>query len=159
MQTPFTYSCLFQSGLACRLLTKFYFFVQICWAGAILLASSHRLLSRILGVNSTKLLVIGTMLIFCCISALRTTALLQFYGAPMKVYTYLPKTHAMSTQNTTVCVGDEWERYPSSFFLPSSRHRLHYLKQNFAGEYHSWVTNANISKLEWFTEPYNSQWV
>ena len=31
------------------------------------------------------------------------------------------------------CVGSEWYRYPSSFFLPSPRHRLHFVKSGFSG--------------------------
>jgi hypothetical protein len=32
-----------------------------------------------------------------------------------------------------VCVGDEWHRYPSSFFLPSPSYRLAFIKSGFGG--------------------------
>jgi len=32
-----------------------------------------------------------------------------------------------------VCVGDEWHRYPSSFFLPSPSYRLAFVKSGFGG--------------------------
>jgi hypothetical protein len=34
---------------------------------------------------------------------------------------------------TTVCVGSEWYRYPSSFFLPSSHYHVAWLDDGFAG--------------------------
>ena len=33
----------------------------------------------------------------------------------------------------SVCVGDEWYRYPSSFFLPGSSYRLQFVKSGFDG--------------------------
>lgn len=33
-----------------------------------------------------------------------------------------------------VCVGKEWYRYPSSFFLPGARWRLRFLKSGFKGQ-------------------------
>ena len=32
-----------------------------------------------------------------------------------------------------VCVGDEWYRYPSSFFLPGPSYRLQFVKSGFQG--------------------------
>jgi alpha-1,2-mannosyltransferase len=32
-----------------------------------------------------------------------------------------------------VCVGDEWHRFPSSFFLPSPSYRLAFVKSGFHG--------------------------
>lgn len=32
-----------------------------------------------------------------------------------------------------VCVGDEWYRYPSSFFLPGPAYRLQFVKSGFDG--------------------------
>ncbi|WAR27997.1 ALG9-like protein [Mya arenaria] len=34
----------------------------------------------------------------------------------------------------TLCVGKEWYRYPSSFFLPGQNWNLHYLKSEFEGQ-------------------------
>lgn len=35
--------------------------------------------------------------------------------------------------HTFVCVGDEWHRFPSSFFLPSPEYRLAFLQSSFKG--------------------------
>lgn len=37
-------------------------------------------------------------------------------------------------QQLTVCVGKEWFRYPSSFFLPNARWRLGFLRSSFKGQ-------------------------
>ena len=38
-----------------------------------------------------------------------------------------------STSIINVCVGDEWHRYPSSFFLPGPNYRLQFVKSGFDG--------------------------
>lgn len=38
-----------------------------------------------------------------------------------------------STRLINVCVGDEWYRYPSSFFLPGPDYRLQFVKSGFDG--------------------------
>ena len=50
------------------------------------------------------------------------------YHAPMEVYGELykassdPSVHRLAPdKNVNVCVGKEWYRFPSSFFLPSNR--------------------------------------
>ena len=40
--------------------------------------------------------------------------LFEGYSAPFDVYKHIPQTF----HNTSVCVGKEWYRFPSSFFLP-----------------------------------------
>ena len=32
-----------------------------------------------------------------------------------------------------ICVGKEWYRFPSSFFLPSERHHIAFLRSHFKG--------------------------
>lgn len=36
-------------------------------------------------------------------------------------------------QPVHVCVGGEWHRFPSSFFLPSPAYRLAFVQSNFGG--------------------------
>ena len=43
------------------------------------------------------------------------------------------EANATSSRLVSVCVGDEWYRYPSSFFLPGSAYRLQFVKSNFDG--------------------------
>ncbi|KAI5078870.1 hypothetical protein GOP47_0006541 [Adiantum capillus-veneris] len=71
--------------------------------------------------------ILGIILV---ISYSRTTSLLNGYSAPMKVLNYLPP----ATQNDTiVCIGSEWHRFPSSFFLPSPSYKVGWLDDGFNG--------------------------
>ncbi|KAK9477140.1 Alg9-like mannosyltransferase family-domain-containing protein [Lipomyces japonicus] len=62
----------------------------------------------------------------------RTVALHKFYFAPIAVYNELTKTAETSTFLQNVCVGKEWYRYPSSYFLgPEMRYK--FIKSDFNG--------------------------
>lgn len=78
--------------------------------------------------------------ILCCACALsiaRTMALLIHYRAPMVIYTKLPKLESVKgaavPPTSLVCVGAEWHRFPSSFFLPSPSYRLGFVDAGFNG--------------------------
>lgn len=75
------------------------------------------------------------MAVFILLSMLRITALHQFYHAPLDLYPHFqtippPKLNTSEwdiklnqaefmRRELTVCVGKEWYRFPSHFFLPS----------------------------------------
>lgn len=65
----------------------------------------------------------------------RTVALVHGYGAPMQVYRQLPveSSAAPIGRQLAVCVGTEWYRFPSSFFLPGPSYRLQFIKSGFDG--------------------------
>ncbi|KAK9846490.1 hypothetical protein WJX81_005211 [Elliptochloris bilobata] len=66
------------------------------------------------------------------LSAMRVAALVRNYGAPMALYRQLPEL--LPGANTTyVCVGGEWHRFPSAFFLPGPAYRLAYVRSGFDG--------------------------
>ena len=74
--------------------------------------------------------VLGT----CMLSLSRTRALVQHYGGLMNLYTKLPPYNvALDGSQRYVCVGAEWYKYPSSFFLPGSGYRLQFVKSGFDG--------------------------
>ena len=62
------------------------------------------------------------------ISISRSIHLFKGYSAPLHVYSYLPEN-----ASGNVCVGREWYRYPSSFFLPNENTRLAFVKSGFNG--------------------------
>ena len=64
------------------------------------------------------------------LSAFRTWALLGYYFAPMHIFAQLP---AAPAGTTTVCMGDEWHRFPSSFYLPGKQYRLGFVETGFKG--------------------------
>jgi alpha-1,2-mannosyltransferase len=92
-------------------------------------------------------------LLTAAMGASRVAALLTGYGAPARAYALglpvrsidggsidapFPGTESSrrsrdveNVQN--VCVGDEWHRFPSSFFLPSHSYRLKFLDASFDG--------------------------
>lgn len=59
------------------------------------------------------------------VSVLRSLALAQYYNGPLQVYDGL-------AENSTVCLGREWYRYPSSYFLNESS-RARFIKSGFDG--------------------------
>lgn len=68
-----------------------------------------------------------TLATVALVSLLRIVSLAHNYTAPLKVYAAIPHD-----AHGNVCVGREWYRYPSSFFLPDNA-RLRFVKSGFNG--------------------------
>lgn len=78
-------------------------------------------------------LILGIILVT---SYSRVTSLVNGYSAPLKVLTYLPSaTQNMGAahKDIIVCIGSEWHRFPSSFFLPSPAYKVQWLDDGFKG--------------------------
>lgn len=88
-------------------------------------------------------------LISCCflLGVMRSMALVRYYGAPMGAYEHVWKTVQatpveLRSEPINVCVGKEWYRFPSHFFLPdaprgtdlNAHAELRFLKSNFGGQ-------------------------
>jgi alpha-1,2-mannosyltransferase len=78
--------------------------------------------------------------VFVVLSGSRIYGTVHNYGAPMQVYSHLHETlsqqkhaHVDSTKHVRVCVGKEWYRFASSFFLPSSHFELSFVSSGFKG--------------------------
>ena len=65
---------------------------------------------------------------FVALSVARSAALVHNYAAPLAVYAALPP----GAQR--VCVGKEWYRFPSSFFLPPGAPPLLWVRGGFRGQ-------------------------
>ncbi|CAJ0606550.1 unnamed protein product [Cylicocyclus nassatus] len=121
----------------------------IALMAAVSLDSAERLASRF--VHSLSYLSWLVVLLFIVLSLSRTYALHRNYSAHIEVYKSFNE-HLMDHQQQLdfskrgdplrLCVGKEWYRFPSSFFLPQtaldarSRKRgihLHFLKSEFSG--------------------------
>jgi len=69
----------------------------------------------------------------------RSAALCVYYGAPAHVYTRLSRElsrDGFASPGATpinLCVGREWYRFPSSFFLPSPSISLRFVRSGFGG--------------------------
>ena len=78
-----------------------------------------------------QILRIGVLVAVCgfaLLSAARTRALVRNFNAPFEVYGSLPPNAAK------VCVGKEWYRFPSSFFLPPNAGPLLWIRGGFEGQ-------------------------
>lgn len=58
----------------------------------------------------------------------RTLALILYYGAPFDVFKHL--TRMGNNDKATICIGAEWYRFPSSYFLPPN-YTLQFVKSGF----------------------------
>lgn len=65
------------------------------------------------------------------LGALRTIGTMTAYSAPLNVYKPLQKAGIVKTGDN-VCLGKEWYRFPSSFFLPDQS-RARFVKSEFTG--------------------------
>lgn len=116
----------------------------MCLAAAATLAPMHlsaavfkkflpKKLARRLSRAATAVVVLTTV----ALSLSRSAALVINYGAPMRLYRHLPQipedANATNSNIVSVCVGEEWYRYPSSFFLPGPAYRLQFVKSGFDG--------------------------
>ena len=88
----------------------------------------------IIGKLPAKLkLVLMAAFVFAITTAgiLRTVGTVSAYSAPLKIYRPLQSSEYASIEGN-VCLGKEWYRFPSSFFLPKSM-RAKFVKSDFDG--------------------------
>lgn len=88
-------------------------------------------------LDHTMWLAAIAMIVSTVLGLSRITALYLNYHAPLDLMMDLNTFYTQHTHpdNITynVCVGKDWYRFPSSFFLPSSNFRLRFLKSDFKG--------------------------
>ncbi|KAJ7546232.1 hypothetical protein O6H91_08G031300 [Diphasiastrum complanatum] len=113
----------------------------ICLASAAAIERIPDLVSKVsraydpesLLLKLSKLVRPLAMALILVLSYSRTTSLLQGYSAPMHVYRQLSSLENTSSTGSTVCIGSEWHRFPSSFFLPSSSYKVSWVDDGFRG--------------------------
>jgi alpha-1,2-mannosyltransferase len=108
----------------------------LCLGAAASLDICFRAARKVLGSRISRAMMVVLLLSMSALSFSRSMALVLHYGAPIPVYRSLPEedSNARSIHGSTnVCVGAEWYRFPSSFFLPGRRYRLRFLKSSFDG--------------------------
>jgi alpha-1,2-mannosyltransferase len=79
--------------------------------------------------------------LFITLSLSRCAAMYRNYRAPYDVYGYLERVELRdrssireSNSASNVCVGKEWYRFTSHFFIPDESTRIEFLKSGFAGQ-------------------------
>ncbi|CAA6665615.1 unnamed protein product [Spirodela intermedia] len=70
--------------------------------------------------------------VILCASHSRTFSLLHGYSAPLAIYKHL-EHHDDAGVGSVLCVGSEWHRYPSSFFVPSYISQVRWIDDGFRG--------------------------
>ncbi|XP_068686572.1 alpha-1,2-mannosyltransferase ALG9-like [Montipora foliosa] len=103
---------------------------------------------------SSTWFAVSICVVFSLLSLSRSSALFYGYHAPLDLYVEL--NHMSSTlenpfpadRHINLCVGKEWYRFPSSFFLPSERWRLQFIRSEFRGQLPKpYINAANATKL------------
>ena len=84
-----------------------------------------------------KIVVAAVLMVYAALSVMRTSALISYYRAPLKVYDRVrkltpPVPTASGGKYSNICVGREWHRFPSSFFLRDDQ-RLKFIASGFDG--------------------------
>ncbi|KAA8526762.1 hypothetical protein F0562_009009 [Nyssa sinensis] len=73
--------------------------------------------------------VLGLIL---CASHARTFSMIHGYSAPLMIYKHL-EYHDDAGMGSVVCVGSEWHRFPSSFFVPDYVGQVRWIDDGFRG--------------------------
>jgi alpha-1,2-mannosyltransferase len=109
----------------------FVIYPSCCLAGAVCLDMiGKRISPSSIIVYSLQLIIVA---IICVLGVSRTISTVANYRAPLQVYTRLSQHLDQPNKLTNVCVGKEWYRFPSHFFMPNENTRLRYLRTSFRG--------------------------
>ncbi|KAF2115467.1 Alg9-like mannosyltransferase family-domain-containing protein [Lophiotrema nucula] len=90
-----------------------------------------------------KLMVVSIFILGTVdLSALRTIGLMTAYSAPLSVYKPLQRP-GIASPGDNVCLGKEWYRFPSQYFLPDGVHAK-FVKSEFTGLLPGEFSEANV---------------
>ncbi|XP_014240133.1 alpha-1,2-mannosyltransferase ALG9 isoform X1 [Cimex lectularius] len=117
---------------------------MICLCGALTVDAIQKIYFRLFVrtgqhyLHHTSHIVFPAVFITSLLGVTRILALYKGYHAPMDTYMELNKMSAEGNLPTlnyfNICVGKEWYRFPTSFFLPNDRWTLQFLKSEFSGQ-------------------------
>ncbi|KAL3503128.1 hypothetical protein ACH5RR_037577 [Cinchona calisaya] len=74
-------------------------------------------------------IILGLIL---CVSHSRTFSLIHGYSAPLEIYKHF-EHHDDAGTGSVLCVGSEWHRFPSSFFIPDYVAEVQWIDDGFRG--------------------------
>jgi len=122
----------------------FVIYPLICFAGAISFCGVLDIAMNLLGVILRKkramkgrtILAIIICGIIVALSVSRTVGLRVNYGAPMHLYKDFYNSKQVPTnkaQYVSICVGKEWHRFSSNFFMPNEQFKLSFIRSGFRG--------------------------
>ncbi|QQP41456.1 Mannosyltransferase, partial [Caligus rogercresseyi] len=110
--------------------------------GKIYRAIVSKLLGAVTLIRLWKWIPIAFIAVFSILSCSRLMSLYVNYHAPTSLWIQLNNLPGKASQGVkveknikyTVCVGKEWYRFPTSFFLPSTSWNIEFLKSDFKGQ-------------------------
>jgi alpha-1,2-mannosyltransferase len=130
-----------------RFLFPIYPLISLC--GAITLDTCQKIFFRIRSaifkintathyLNHTTFITVFVVIVSVLFNVSRILALYKNYHAPMDTFMELSTSRdILENPNTkdpiNICISKEWYRYPSSFFLPSTRYSIRFIKSEFKG--------------------------
>jgi len=87
------------------------------------------------------ILLLIVIIVFTGLSFSRILSVKANYAAPINLFTWLNRhelgsgklEHWPVNGDVNICLGKEWYRFPSNFFLPGERYKLHFIKSGFKG--------------------------
>lgn len=99
-------------------------------------------------LNSSLFIMVGTIIVSSILGISRIFALYRNYHAPLDLMMELnrfPLEGKLNSNNIVinVCIGKDWYRYPSSFFLPNNNWEIRFIQSEFRG-----ILPAAYSELE-----------
>jgi len=128
-----------------RFLFPIYPFICLC--GAVTLTEAQKLFHSVFFSNSrhhysasSTWFAVFVSVVFSLLALSRSSALYYGYHAPLDLYIELNHMSSKLEQplppdkEINLCVGKEWYRFPSSFFLPSERWQLQFIRSEFRGQ-------------------------
>ncbi|KAL6196612.1 hypothetical protein ACLB2K_032226 [Fragaria x ananassa] len=83
-------------------------------------------------VMAAKILRPVILSLILCASHARTFSLINGYSAPIEIYKLL-EHHEDAGPGSVLCVGSEWHRFPSSFFVPDYVGEVCWIDDGFRG--------------------------
>ena len=89
-------------------------------------------ISRILPARLRLIISLSVVLGAVALGILRTAATVNAYRAPLEVYRPRQRNESYAHEETSLCIGKEWYRFPSSYFLPNNV-RARFIKSAFDG--------------------------
>ncbi|GJQ08299.1 hypothetical protein GpartN1_g90.t1 [Galdieria partita] len=148
---------------------RFFFpvYSMICLSGAICLLSLRRLLQRLeQWLNNKKILqsfltrkaklliaerfTVCFLFLFICLSLGRIIMLVRGYQAPLIVYREFSRRELQkdlhSSREYNLCIGKEWYRFMSHFFIPKSQIRVRWIPCGFDGILPQYFEESGIPK-------------
>ncbi|KRZ83276.1 Alpha-1,2-mannosyltransferase ALG9 [Trichinella sp. T8] len=101
----------------------------LCATAAIGMEMYHRILKQLFGGKFRSFFQFIFIALFFLLSISRIVNLTVNFDGPSEVYKRIPDDFVPRN----LCVGKEWYRFPSSFYLPANV-QLHFLKSEFSGQ-------------------------